>query len=220
MKRNYKKNKGITLIALVVTIVVSLILAGVSMAALSGENGIISSAFNAKENTRGAQAKEQVEMAVLENDKRKIKKQTLKTREEVIDKLHEDGLLKDDEVEELESKNIIKIGNIEIDFSELGKVIVYYPYLRENHRLALKDEEGNDVSFEDSWVTKIRDIDVDYNVQGCYVAGDKNVLLWNYFSPLLGTGAVLPEDGDVINFTIQKDSKLYYGSDTFYWPLI
>ena len=38
MYRNKKENKGITLIALVITIVVSLILAGVSIAMLTGEN--------------------------------------------------------------------------------------------------------------------------------------------------------------------------------------
>ena len=38
MYRNKKENKGITLIALVITIVVLLILAGVSIAMLTGEN--------------------------------------------------------------------------------------------------------------------------------------------------------------------------------------
>ncbi len=45
------KNKGITLIALVVTIVVLLILAGVSITAVFGDNGIISGAQKAKEKT-------------------------------------------------------------------------------------------------------------------------------------------------------------------------
>ena len=50
--RNYKlkkqKNKGITLIALVITIIVLLILAGVTIAALSGDNGILTKAKEAK----------------------------------------------------------------------------------------------------------------------------------------------------------------------------
>lgn len=37
-----KENKGITLIALVITIIVLIILAGVSIAMLTGNNGIIS----------------------------------------------------------------------------------------------------------------------------------------------------------------------------------
>ena len=39
MKKIIKKNNGITLIALVITIIVLLILAGVTIATLTGENG-------------------------------------------------------------------------------------------------------------------------------------------------------------------------------------
>ena len=45
--KNTKEQKGITLIALVVTIIVLLILAGVSIAMLTGENGIMSKAATA-----------------------------------------------------------------------------------------------------------------------------------------------------------------------------
>ena len=62
MKRN---ERGITLIALVVTIVVLLILAGVSISMLTGENGIITQASNAKDKTGKANAEEQVQMAVF-----------------------------------------------------------------------------------------------------------------------------------------------------------
>ena len=49
------KEKGITLIALVITIIVLLILAGVSIAMLTGENGILTQANNAKvEQSHGA----------------------------------------------------------------------------------------------------------------------------------------------------------------------
>ena len=50
MKEKTRTNKGITLIALVITIIVLLILAGVSIAMLTGENGILTQAQNAKEN--------------------------------------------------------------------------------------------------------------------------------------------------------------------------
>ena len=54
-----KKNvKGITLIALVITIIVLLILAGVSIAMLTGENGILSQAQKADVETRGAAVEE------------------------------------------------------------------------------------------------------------------------------------------------------------------
>lgn len=58
------REKGITLIALVITIVVLLILAGVNIAMLTGDNGIITQAQNAKESTDSAEEKEGVELAV------------------------------------------------------------------------------------------------------------------------------------------------------------
>ena len=58
-----KSNKGITLIALVVTIVVLLILAGVSISMLTGENGIITQAQNAKERTEIGEEKEAISVA-------------------------------------------------------------------------------------------------------------------------------------------------------------
>ena len=51
IKMKTKSNKGITLIALVITIIVLLILAGVTIAALSGDNGILKRAAEAKEQT-------------------------------------------------------------------------------------------------------------------------------------------------------------------------
>ena len=54
-----ERNKGITLIALVITIIVLLILAGVAIAMLSGENGILKKAAEAKTNTDKSTAKEE-----------------------------------------------------------------------------------------------------------------------------------------------------------------
>ena len=57
--------KGITLIALVITIIVLLILAGVSIAMLTGQKGILTQANNAKNATELASTKEKVELAVI-----------------------------------------------------------------------------------------------------------------------------------------------------------
>ena len=62
-----KNNKGITLIALVITIIVLLILAGVSIAMLTGENGILNQAQKAKEETENAQGEEQNILTGYEN---------------------------------------------------------------------------------------------------------------------------------------------------------
>ena len=64
MKEKLKENSGITLIALVVTIIVLLILACVSIAMLTGENGILTQARNAKERTTKAEEEEKINLAV------------------------------------------------------------------------------------------------------------------------------------------------------------
>lgn len=53
-----KEQKGITLVALVITIIILLILAGISIATLSGDNGLFNRARQAKNNTIDAQIKE------------------------------------------------------------------------------------------------------------------------------------------------------------------
>ena len=63
MKTKFKNAKGITLIALVITIIVLLILAGVTIATLTGENGILTQASNAREKNKISQAEEEVELA-------------------------------------------------------------------------------------------------------------------------------------------------------------
>ena len=60
-----KKEKGITLIALVITIIVLLILAGVTIATLTGDNGILTKANEAKESTEIETEKEIIKLAVL-----------------------------------------------------------------------------------------------------------------------------------------------------------
>ena len=56
--------KGVTLVALVVTIVVLLILAGVSITATIGKNGVITKTQKAKSDTEEAEAREELEQAI------------------------------------------------------------------------------------------------------------------------------------------------------------
>lgn len=63
----YLKNRtGITLISLVITIVVLLILAGISISTLTGDNGILTKSINAKEKTQDAEDKEKIQIAISE----------------------------------------------------------------------------------------------------------------------------------------------------------
>ena len=147
MEKNQKKSKGITLIALVVTIVVLLILAGISIAMLSGENGIITKAIQAKEDSRGGEVKELVDLAVSENkmiiDGNEGEKTT---KQEMIAELK--GKLTDEEVAKLADEDTIKIGNIEIDFSKLNGTEMITFTVKDKF---MYDEEGNYIYGEDGW---------------------------------------------------------------------
>ena len=66
MVEKLKQAKGITLIALVITIIVLLILAGVSIAMLTGDNGIITMAQEASFRTEMSQVREMVDMYLSE----------------------------------------------------------------------------------------------------------------------------------------------------------
>ena len=65
MKLNLKERNGITLIALVITIIVLLILAGVVITTLTGDNGILGKAKTAKTTNDEEKAKEQIKIAVM-----------------------------------------------------------------------------------------------------------------------------------------------------------
>ena len=84
MKNNNKKmSSGITLIALVITIMVLLILAGISIQMLSGDNGILQRATEAKTNTERISVIEQAQTDILgqiaENKGGKITEDQLKS---------------------------------------------------------------------------------------------------------------------------------------------
>ena len=61
-----KGNKGITLIALVITIIVLLILAGVSIAMLSGDNSILGNASKSADYNKIGEVKDQIALKVSE----------------------------------------------------------------------------------------------------------------------------------------------------------
>ena len=60
------KNKGITLIALVITIIIIIILAGITIATLTGENGIITRSMNAKGDAILAEGREKIKLAAID----------------------------------------------------------------------------------------------------------------------------------------------------------
>ena len=127
-----KSQKAITLIALVITIIVLLILAAVSIATLTGENGILTRANDAKLETRGASVEEARDLwkASKEADKQ-TGTTTAQTLEELINDLVTQKLLTEDEKDQIlgnETKGIeaqykVTIGSRTIEFgTTLGDV--------------------------------------------------------------------------------------------------
>lgn len=105
------KNKGITLIALVVTIIVLLILAGVSITMIAGENGIITKANLAAEETRYSTVKESHDLW-KSND---LLSPSITIRE-FVDKIHNDGTITDEEYQEIQDTGKVTIADKTITF--------------------------------------------------------------------------------------------------------
>ena len=84
MRKTKETQKGITLISVVITIIVLLILAGISVAALTGNNGILTQANQAKDDSNIAEIREKIEVEALRCiDKRgNFNKGTFKTNVE------------------------------------------------------------------------------------------------------------------------------------------
>ncbi len=63
--KNLKEKQGITLIALIITIIVLLILAGISIAMLAGDNGILTRAKSAKKTSEIEGIKEEIKTEII-----------------------------------------------------------------------------------------------------------------------------------------------------------
>ena len=94
-----KTQKGITLIALVVTIVVLLILAGVTISLLLDENGIIAKSKDARIETRASQVEDEVGMWKQHNFINKESNQKQEEADAILESLISRNLLKEDEID-------------------------------------------------------------------------------------------------------------------------
>ena len=104
------KEKGITLIALVITIIVLLILAGISIAMLTGKNGILTQASNSKIENRGAAVEEAKGLWKAE---KRIDNETgsneAKSLDEILTELKTQELLTEEEVETIKKTGEVTI---------------------------------------------------------------------------------------------------------------
>ena len=115
-----KENKGITLIALVITIIVLLILAGVSIAMLTGENGVLTKAGDAKEATRGASVEEARDLWKINQEAdNQTESATAQTLEELLNDLENQKLITAEERATIEETGEVTIGSRTIVFKTI-----------------------------------------------------------------------------------------------------
>ena len=131
--------KGITLIALVITIIILLILAGISLATLTGNNGILTKADTSQEETRGATVEEIKNLWKTEQTASKFAGENkVRTLSEVLDSLERDKFITSAEKTMIENDGEITIGSRKIVFEKItasDKV--------ENKVNITKDENGS-----------------------------------------------------------------------------
>ena len=138
-----KKNSGITLIALVVTIVILLILASISIGALTGDNGIIDQAHTAKEDTEIASWEEQIDLAIIDAEK----KHRNPTLDDVKEELKNKGVIND--YSQVDKDGVITTN--EPVYEIAGKLDDYVPF--EPGKFANKNEEYTDETSEEEYKT-------------------------------------------------------------------
>ena len=147
MKINEKKNKGITLIALVITIIVLLILAGVTIASLSGDNGILTRAIQAKEMNKKGEVIDRARIDIAE-------KQLLK----------EDLNITEEEFKEI----LLKYGTLSTGAANINEETLT---TKENYNIPVKDIYEikiiiPSISTTESYVGKYADIDDNGSIDG------------------------------------------------------
>lgn len=99
-----EKNSAITLIALVITIIVLLIIAGITLTFVLGENGIFSKAKKAKEDNEKAQAVEDVKLRIIEAQMEanaELRKASLKDLYDVLKRATEEYEVKTSQISSL-----------------------------------------------------------------------------------------------------------------------
>ena len=93
-----KEIRGITIIALVVTIVILLILAGISIATLTGDNGLRKNASEAEIKAALAEVREQLDLYKIQGERERIKDGDYSgemSNEELIGAIYAQGFMGD-----------------------------------------------------------------------------------------------------------------------------
>lgn len=182
-KKGLKNNKAITLISLVVTIIILIILAGISINLVLGENGLIEKTKLAAEESKYATAEEKVKMAVMGSydETVTLNKESLKNNLNNIEGIYE-------KVEEVIYDLNVIVDGYEFTITEIGQVIAVG---RNNNILpenTVKTEAGKEVKMPEGW----------YGVTSAYISTEdgsivqKEVKVASVTAIATGNGETVP----------------------------
>ena len=119
-----KKQKGITLIALVVTIVVLLILAGVTISLLLDENGIIAKSKDARNTNRAGAIKEEITLWKADKFAADNGAGSHESMDDFLARLKTRGLISDEDIATIKDTRKLQVGKETIVFPSDAKTLV------------------------------------------------------------------------------------------------
>ncbi len=215
-ERNIKldiENKGITLIALIISIIVLLIIAGVSLSALIGENGILNQATNAVSRTEISSETEALEQIIVSENTDKIQNPEEKSKYHIgidlIDKSLENG----------NSWNIIVINESQksygTEWTYIEKGTELMDYGKSNYSWLINYKTGEKVRLEEGEYTRL-----DYSLSMAVTEGlifniDPTILEGVSQEELQNNPEILGENVELKNFNWTEESGLTSKSFNF-----
>ena len=213
MRKQKKSESAITLIALIISIIVLLILAGVSLSALIGENGILNQATNAADRTELASEIEVLEQIIVSENADKIQ------NPELTSSYHIGTDLYDKTLENGDIWNIVVINDSQEDYGTgwtfIEKGTNLMDYGESKYSWLVNYNTGEKIRLEEEAYTRL-----DYSSSMAVTEGlifniDPTILEGVEAEELQNNPSVLGENLELKNFNWTEDSGLTSKSFNF-----
>lgn len=172
MENQKEESKGITLIALAITVIILLLLAGISIATLTGDNGLITSSIKAKFKSEVKEIQENLQTKIVEDkDKNKYQFGTLSQKLGIVDEYNDKLYIEDGEIVYIQDKvteNEIKwLEEMQI-YAKKGVIPIYtkeqFEKIGTGEEIKIEEAGGEKFTFKiDSYYVLQNDIDLERN---------------------------------------------------------
>lgn len=117
-----KKNQGITLIALIITIIVLIILAGITLSMILGENGVIKKAGEAKDASKIAEYKDRIELA---RGEKAVETLGIVTLDDLIEQIYKNEIVPEGNITKIDEEMAELVTEEEYIFYITGDTVEY-----------------------------------------------------------------------------------------------